>query len=304
MYRRRRGVSSRKMRVKELNSFIKLLGPTGLKVLKMFHAGNYASQIARSLGCTRGNITYWKNKLLRLDIIKLQSHDAFKIYSLTPLGLKVLTRSDKDFRVGISGQIIVLEDHAMKFLIVEHEKKRIDWRKLGKPRNWEKLGVKIGGVRVVKTTRHVIIHPGQLRGWDTHDLLVDAGRIVEMVKHVLESKFCMVLSDVTWPVHKPIFRFYHPVAKELVKSGTTIVKGVGSIDESPPERVPHIEFEGEKNARDYLLMPSSVRRLENKVDNIEKSMQQLVDVINQLLSQMVQPAASKNMGKPGVDYVS
>lgn len=57
-------------------------------------------------------------------------------------------------------EVVGLEDYAVKFAVVEGEKCRIDWRKLGSPRNWVKLGVRIGGVRVVRTSRHVIIHPG------------------------------------------------------------------------------------------------------------------------------------------------
>jgi len=34
------------------------------------------------------------------------------------------------------------------------------------------------------------------------------------------------------------------VAGELVKLGTMIVEDVGSIDNSPPERVPHEEYVG------------------------------------------------------------
>jgi len=49
----------------------------------------------------------------------------------------------------------------------------------------------------------------------------------------------MVLSDVGVPLHQPITRFYSKEARELVKLGTTIVQDVGSIDESPPEKIAH-----------------------------------------------------------------
>lgn len=304
--RRREGFCSRKTRVQELNTFIKLLGPTGLKVLKRFHAGNYASQIAASLGCTRGNITYWKKKLLHLGLIRLQTDDVFKIYSLTPLGLKVLTRSEEK---AVPVETVVLEDHAVKFLVVEHEKERIDWRKLGEPKNWEKLGVKIGGVRVVKTSKSVIIHPGKLRGWDVDELLVDAGRTVQWVKSILELKFGMVLSDVGFPLHKPVFRFYTDEAKEIVaKEGTTIVEDVGSVDKSPPERIAHEEYYGKRLGKERLLFPFTLKRLEEKVDalndNVLKlvdSMQKFTETFSKLLEP--QPAAPNNLEKK-VDYVA
>jgi hypothetical protein len=60
-----------------------------------------------------------------------------------------------------TGAVHVLEDHALKFEILKGENNNypIDWRKLGQLRNWVKLVFKLGNVRVVKTSRHIIIHP-------------------------------------------------------------------------------------------------------------------------------------------------
>ena len=308
--RRRRAVSSRKMQVQQFNEVIELLGPTGLKVLKMLGAGNTASQTAARIGCVKSNITYWKNKLLRLGLLKLQVHDVYKIYSLTIYGSKVLTRGEK---FGVPVETVVLEDNAVKFRVVEGAKVCLDWRRLGSPRNWVKLGVRIGGVSVVRTSRHVIIHPGKLRGWDTKELVFDSGRIVERVKEVLESRFGMVLSDVAVPLHRPVFRFYSEEAKEIVKHGTVIVhdkKGerLGAIDDSPPERVPHEEYDGEELGRQRLLFPFTLRRLEEKVDTLTKDVDRLVDTMqkftatfSKLLPQ--ESPSPKNLEKK-VDYVA
>jgi hypothetical protein len=78
-----------------------------------------------------------------------------------------------------------VKNYAIKFVVLRPEQRRsdgsscIDWRKLGDPRNWEKLDVKIGGVRVVRTPRHVIIHPGKVRVFDLNELKVRIGRIIE-----------------------------------------------------------------------------------------------------------------------------
>ena len=304
--RGRNGFFSRKTRVQQLNEAIELLGPTGLKVLKMLGAGNTATQAAKVIGCVKSNITYWKNKLLRLGLLKLQTSDVFKIYSLTIYGSKVLTRSERNV---VPVETVVLEDHALTFRIVEHEKRRIDWRKLGHPKNWEKLGVKIGGVRVVRTSKHVIIHPGKLKGWDTDELLVDGGGIVERVRNVLESRFGMVLSDVGFPLHKPVFRFYSEEAKQLVKHGTIIVEDVGSIDDSPPERIPHEEYYGKKLGKERLLLPITVRRLEEKVDALSDNVVRLVDSMEKFVDTFKKliepqgPVAPNNLRKEDVDYV-
>ena len=76
-------------------------------------------------------------------------------------------------------------------------------------------------------------------------------------------------------MHQPITRFYSEEAKDLVKLGTTIVENVGSIDNSPPERVPHEEYMGKELAKARLLMPLKIVNLENKVENIETKLNNL-----------------------------
>ena len=85
-------------------------------------------------------------------------------------------------------------------------------------------------------------------------LLMLSGRIVERVHMVLDNKFGMVLSDIGVPLHDPITRFYSEEAKELVKLGTTIVQDVGSIDESPPEKMAHEEYVGKDLAHALMLL--------------------------------------------------
>jgi len=234
-----------------------------------------------------------------MGALRLQTVDVVKYYQLTPYGSKILARSE---RFGL--EPVVLEDYAVKFVVVEHEKFRIDWRRLGCPRNWLQLGVRIGGVRVEKTSRHVIIHPGRLKGFDVDELEVEVGRVVERVKMVLENRFGMVLSDEGVPLHKPIYRFYSEEAKEDVKNGTCIVDGVGSEDNSPPENVPHEEYMGKDRAKARLLLPDQVFRLEKKIDLLTDNICRLVNSVAKLsdaLGQSVGPAAPNNVEKP--DYV-
>ena len=160
----------------------------------------------------------------------------------------------------------------------------LNWKRLGRPRNWEKLGVKIGNVRVVRTSKSIIIHPGRLRGFDVDELLILSGRIVERVKMVLENRFGLILSDVGVPLHQPITRFYSEEAGELVKLGTTIVEDVGSIDNSPPERVPHEEYIGKDLAKARLLMPLKLSQLEQRVEGVEILLTKISDSIDNPVS--------------------
>lgn len=237
-------------------------------ILKLLGAGNCARDVAKTIPCSKSNVSYWKNKFLNIGALRLVVKDIFKEYALTPYGSKILTTSES----GVPDEVCCLEDYAVKFGVLDWgQADRLDWRKLGRPRNWEKLGVKIGLVRVVRTPSNVIIHPGKLRGFDEDELLMFSGRIVERVKMVLENNFGMVLGDDGKPLHEPITRFYSKEAKELVrKYGTTVVEEVGSIDNSPPERIPHEEYKGRNLAKERLMMPLRIPELRKEVDELKR----------------------------------
>ena len=281
------------------------LSKKGQQILKLLGAGNPASQVAKAVGCSRSNVCYWKDKFLRLGALRLQVRDAVHIYRLTPYGSKVLTRSE-----GFFPEVCCLEDHGVKFGVLEWEKMPIEWKRLGRPRNWEKLGVRIGNVRVVRTSRSIIVHPGRLRGFDVDELLMLSGRIVERVRMVLENRFGLLLSDVGVPLHQPVTRFYSEEAGELVKLGTTIVEDVGSIDNSPPERVPHEEYVGKDLAKARLLMPLKLSRLEQRVKGLEKKLTDLSNNVCELVSvlktALVPKAAKEFPSQPVEDrrYIS
>ncbi|WNZ29466.1 MAG: hypothetical protein IAX21_00930 [Candidatus Bathyarchaeota archaeon] len=251
----------------------------GLQILKLLGAGNPAIKVANIVGCSRSNVCYWKNKFLTMGALKIQVRDAVHIFSLTPYGSKVITTGE-----GYFPEVCCLEDYAIKFEVKEWEHVPLNWKRLGRPRNWEKLGVKIGNVRVVRTSKSVIVHPGRLRGFDVDELLMLSGRIVERVRIVLENRFGLVLSEVGVPLHQPITRFYSEEAGGLVKLGTTIVENVGSIDNSPPERVPHEEYVGKDLAKARLLMPLKLSRLEQRVEDIEKKLTKLSENVDELVS--------------------
>jgi len=231
-------------------------------ILKLLGVGNCARDVAKTVPCAKSNVHYWKNKFLNIGALRLVVKDVFKEYALTPYGSKLLTTSES----GVCEEVCCLEDYAVKFGVLDWGRAdRLDWRKLGRPRNWGKLGVKIGAVRVVRTSKSIIVHPGKLRGFDEDELLMFSGRIVERVVMVLENHFGMVLDANSIPLHEPITRFYSEEAKELVrKYGTTIVEEVGSIDNSPPERIPHEEYRGRDLAKTRLLMPLKIQKLEQQ----------------------------------------
>ena len=172
------------------------LTPKALKVLKLLGAGNIATEVGKTVPCAKSYVSRLASYFQTIEALKLKTGGVIKYYSMTQYGSQILTGSDKT-----GAETYVLEDHAVKFEIVEEETAHIAWEKLGSPRNWVKLGAKFGNVRVVKTcgkVKHIIIHPGRLKalGFDVSvvdSLLVDAGRIVELVKQILENHFGMIL---------------------------------------------------------------------------------------------------------------
>jgi hypothetical protein len=255
-------------------------------ILKILGAGNSETDAARAAQAAKSTVTYWKDKFLDMGLIQLVSRDVFQTFRLTPFGSKILTR-------GEGSELVVLEDFAWRFTVLEGERRRVDWVRLGSPRNWVKLGVRVGSVRVVRTSRSVIVHPGRLKGWDCRELERLAVRTVEWTRRVLEDRFGMLLEDEGVPLHEPVFRFYSEEAKEDVKHGTVICEGVGSTDNSPPERVPHEEYSGVERAHARLLLPDSVKRLELKVDSLSDCVVRLTESVGSVvgaLERLLPPA--------------
>jgi hypothetical protein len=208
-------------------------------------------------------VTYWKNKFVRTDALRLKQDGIVKYYELTPYGSKLLTGSDDVVRLPV-----LLEDHAVKFKVLERERVRLDWRKLGEPRNWVKLGVRIGSVRVVLNlglSPSVVIHPGQMKGFNVDELEMDAARVVERVRLVLEERFGMVLSDVGEPLRKPRFRVYRPECHAWIEAGTIEADDNRGLDASPTHdkqdilsSCPHLEYENKRHAAIAAAFPYAV----------------------------------------------
>jgi hypothetical protein len=217
-------------------------------------------------------MTYWLKKFKRLGLIQLQTKDILHIYSLTSLGSRFLNRCGAGDEVGL---VVVLEDFRVKFEVLEWEKIRIVWRKLGSPRNWQRFSTSLGGVFVEKTSKSVIVHTGQLKGWNPYELCAYGGQICERVRTVLETRFGMVLKEGV-PIQKvPRFRVNDPVAKKIIEELNVEVDGVGAVDASPPSKEPHLEFNGPILASQYLLMPLKLTEMAKDVERVQAELRDI-----------------------------
>jgi hypothetical protein len=306
--------------VQKFNGSFELLEPlpqTALDILGVLGADGVASEAVRMVGCCKSNVTYWKNKFLRAGALRLKVDGIVKYYELTSYGSMLLTGSERGLRLPV-----VLEDHPLKFRVLEREKSLIDWRRLGEPRNWRKLGVRIGDVRVVLNmglVPSVVVHPGQMKGFNVDQLEMDAARIVERVRFVLEGKFGMVLGDEGEALHGPRWRVYRPECKAWVEAGTVEVEGVGGLDHSPTGerqdplcRRPHLEYNSKRLAAAAVNFPLTLECIEAKVDvlnsrveSLARGVERLVDVLGKLFNVDGNGESVGSVSGGGVqDYVS
>jgi hypothetical protein len=73
---------------------------------------------------------------------------------------------------------------------------------------------------------------GCVKGFNVDELEMEASRIVERTRFVLEQKFGMLLSGGGTSLHDPRWRIYRPECHEWISAGTVKVYGVGALDHS------------------------------------------------------------------------
>lgn len=336
MAARRRVQHSSKQAVQKFNENFELLGDlpeTGRKILSILGANGVASEAQRVLGCVKSNVTYWKDKLVRAGALRLKCDGVIKYYELTELGSKILAGSE--------GFPILFEDRPVKFRVLRREQVRVDWGKLGEPRNWRMLGVRLGAVRVRLHDRlgvnhdeaNVIIHPGQIKGFSSSEVFEASVRVVERTRALLETKFGMLLDDVGEVVGTPQYHVYRPECRDWIEAGCVSISGVGCLDASgthdkqdPLNGVPHVEYRDGKLADVAAKFPSvrgygpglgraglefplvlqelldENRALSVKVESLTSQFEALV-VSNRGLTQNVERLVSLIKGENGVSGV-
>jgi len=155
------------------------------KFLKLLGSRTMARDVDFAVPCSKCTVNYWKNNFLKIGALLLVKTDVFKEYALTSYLSNILTTSKN----GDCPEVCCLEDQTIKFKVTNWgNDDSLDWTKLGCPSNWEKLGIKIGNIKVVRTIKNIIIYPGRLRGFDVNELLMLSERIVERVRMVLENR--------------------------------------------------------------------------------------------------------------------
>ena len=262
-------------------------------ILKMLDAGNYPAKIARMLGMSKPHVSYYIKKMRQAGLVKRKNVKWPAFYVVTEKGKKILTRCE-----GSAPEFVFrLHRCGFKYPLLVGSESVPDWRHVAKA-NWTALIGDEAGVRVEKTTRHVIVWCESISGRDPDDLLLQAKAMADRVAASLCVKYGLRLGDGRL-VPKRHVGVYDPVI-ELLSKRFEISDDVGKIDRS--EGMGEIDWFSVKAAKDYLLMPSRVENLERKLEALHGDMQELVSVLRQLTQPVGTP--SEVLHSKNVSYVA
>ena len=243
----------------------------GKRILELLGAGRPPSAVAEAIGITRSAVSQWIPKLKRLDYLRLLPQSvkgSWSFYELTESGSLFLTGSEE------SASVVVLEDYPVKFDVVSWGRAdSLSWKKLGEPRNWVKLGFKLGEVHVVRTTKSVIVHPGRLRGDDSWNLVFVASQECSRVARWLENQVGMVVHTGE-PMKRACFQVYDQLSEQVTRQFSFKNQDGEGADRSPPAKKGHWEL-GPEAANDFVHMGGNLKRLNKHLFQLEGDLENL-----------------------------
>ena len=245
------------------------------RIMKMLEAGYYPARIARILGKHRSHIHYYLKRLENMGYIeKEESLERLKpgLYVKRVRGIITLyriTQAGSNFLAGIErravGRRLRLHNAYFKYRIVRQPTGKIAWRKV-ELTNWTQLiGLELG-LKVRKNPGSIEVIAPVVEGRDPYELLFRARDEADCLATHLEQKFGMVLGrgklsrKAHWGVYDPVAGVYSKFFQ--------LSDDVAKIDES--EGFSEIDWLSPEAAKDYLIMPMRVQRLEQDVKDIKE----------------------------------
>ena len=259
----------------------KSVGLRLVPILKMLESGNYPAKIARMLGMSKPHVSYYIRKMRQAGLVRRRNVKWPAFYVVTEKGKKFLTTCN----VLSPEYVFRLHRCGFKYPILRNSKVILDWREVPKAcGHWTSLIGDEGGVKVERTTRHVIVWCESISGRDPDELLLRAKGLADRVAASLCVKYGFRLGEGRL-VPKKHIGVYDPVA-ELLSRRFEVSDDVGKIDRS--EGLGEIDWFSAKAAKDYLLMPGRLENLEKRIEVLHGDVQELVSVLKQ---QLTQPAS-------------
>lgn len=240
----------------------------------MLGQGKYPAQIARSLGKSKGTLSYHIKNLIKHGFIIKEERflkDKKYIYPKTSKGLVTfynITKAGSKFlagiEVGVFERVVRLHNLYVKYPIIVGPKKGINWRKV-QMTNWAQLLGSEMGLRIRKNPRSVEIIAKVVSGQNPYELYYRARHECDLVAAHLQDKFDMSLG-IGEISRKPHFGVYDPVADKVTKR-FELSDDVAKMDRS--EGVGEIDWYNPSTAKDYMLMPGRLSQVMRELDEIK-----------------------------------
>ena len=245
-------------------------------ILKLLDEGYYPAKIARIVGRKKQTIHYHIKRLLKFGYIRLQCRDAITVYEVTQAGKKFLDEVERGCLVG---RVLRLHNVVFKYPVLREPVRRVDWRRV-ELRNWGQLVGRELGLTVRKNPSSVEIFCGVLDGDNPFELLFKAREEADRLAGYLEEKFGMVLGRGRLS-RKPHFGVYDPVAAKCGRF-FELTDDLGKFDES--EGYGEIDWFDPEAAKNYLLLPNTVSRIQKDVDSLRLELNALNAELQELRS--------------------
>lgn len=247
------------------------------RIMRMLEAGYYPARIAEILGRQRSHIHYYLKRLEKMGYIEREEslerlkpglyvkrvRGTIVLYHITQSGTSFLAEIER----GAVGRRLRLHNAYFKYPILRGPSRPIVWRKV-EMTNWTQLiGLELG-LKVRKNPGSIEVIAPVVEGRDPYELLFKARDEADRLAAHLEQKFDMVLGRGRLS-RKAHWGVYDPVAGACGRL-FQLSDDVAKIDES--EGFGEIDWLSPEAAKDYLLMPARIDRLDREVTDIKEGM--------------------------------
>ncbi len=242
-----------------------------LPVLRKIEAGDYPAHIALELKCSRQHIQHYINRLIDTDLIYQEKRSSTAVYCLTDRS-KALLKSCEGRTW--PAELLRLDKGQIAYPIVKEGVYPKDNFRVVEMMNWTALlGLELG-VKVRHTSKSWIVHVPVLKGKNQLELATLALNLANRVAVAISKKYGVVLSEGKSIAGE--IAVEDPVAKVVGKFVTI---------RTPLRKIDHSWGEGELEnltsdaTINYLQMPEAVREINQKVDRIERRVDQIIAFI-------------------------
>jgi len=201
------------------------------------------------------------------DLLRNLLKTLFTVLGLTQPGKNFLDQYNKN---NLSLPICRLENLQLKAVITRMPSIPVDWKRI-QMHNWAQYLSQIDGVKVrlnMGKVPSVELMPSPVDGDNVYNIMFAVG--YECINALLElyDRTGLRVGKIE-VVSKPEWVVYDPVAKAFCRHhGQVTYNGIGKVNASKPRHIGEFEFHDPRNLIDYMMMPMSVRNIENKLDSL------------------------------------